>query len=170
MSLYITGGTVDGSAASLVTFGLLDDDGSITTPTGKDIVHAIVLTAMANPQMFGITLGGGVWPADAPRDTPVPYITVHQISSFKHRNSGRHYFPDRFLQASIFADSYRDLLVIGKNWESLFDEDVKLQVEDETFGRIWSEELIYVGEDKYQGRTMHHGYIEMRAVSTRKRS
>jgi hypothetical protein len=164
---YIVTGGIGGSLASLVTFGLLDD-GDLANP--PNLVAAIIYHAEANLGEFESGLPGGIHAGKGDRDTPVPYVALFPMYGDRHRNTGRHYWVEEEVRASIFAESFHEAWKIGRELGEMFDEDLPLYIDGQSPARIWTGEFIYVGEDNYQGRPLHHGYVEMRAISTRWRA
>jgi hypothetical protein len=165
---YVVTGGVGGSEASLVTFGLLDDD--IVSVLPPNLVAAIIWRAEEELDAFESGVPGKFHVGTGDRDTQVPYVALFPMYGERHRNAGRHYWVAETVRASIFANDFHEAWTLGRELGEMFDEDEPLYIEGQSPVRITTGEFIYVGEDNYQGRALHHGYVEMTAISTRERA
>lgn len=145
--------------------------GGVAAP--DDLYAAIAERAEADAglaALFGeaAELGPRVFVGRGGRDTPTPYVSLLPVGGEEFRNAGDAYFYREVIRATVFAEDWATVKKVAVRWGRVFRKDMTpLRLRDASFGAIATSQVRYIGEDDYQGRPLHSGYVEMTAITGR---
>lgn len=138
-------------------------------PSALHLIAAIIERAYNTPDLDAM-VPGGVFVGSGDRDTAVPYISLLPVGGESHWNNGPQewFWVGELIRVRIFASSYHEFRQVELKWRQAFRRGMSpLLMADARHGLIVCDQPVYVGEDMEQGRPLHHGYVNMRAITNR---